>query len=130
MSSSKVIMLSGVYIILGVFTVNFNSLDSASFDSAISTMSTTQAEQLARTGLSLALAYMADDVGTYSYGEQTLSTMGGTVTYNADRPASFSSTQSQVVAVGTFNGKQVTMTALFQFYGGRWKIVRIYTESA
>ena len=130
MGTSKIIMLSGVYVILGVYVINFNSVDTTILDSALSTASTAQAEQLARTGLSLALAYMADNSATYSFSERSLSTMGGSVTYSADRPASLPASQSQVVAVGTFNGKQITMTAVFQYYGGRWKIARIYTESA
>jgi predicted RNA methylase len=130
MGTSKIIMLSGVYVILGVYLINFNSADNTMLDSALSTASTAQAEQLARTGLSLALVYMADNASTNSFSEKSLSTMGGTVAYSASRPAAFPASQSQVVSVGTVNGKQITMTAVFHYYGGRWKIARIFTQSA
>lgn len=130
MGSSKIIMLSGVYLILGFYTLSFNRVDEANFSTANSTASQMQAEQLARTGLSFALTYMADNSSINSFATRTFSTSnGGTITYSADRPSSFPLTQSQIVAVGTFNGKQVTMTAVFHYYGGRWKIARIHTAT-
>ncbi|MBI2429073.1 MAG: hypothetical protein HYV29_09815 [Ignavibacteriales bacterium] len=129
MGTSKIVMLSGVYVILGFYTISFNRADETNFSNALNATSTAQAEQLAQTGVSLALAYMADNASLYSFSTRSLSTMGGTVAYASSRPASFSATQSEVRATGTFNGKQVVMTAVFHYYGGRWKVLRVYTET-
>ncbi|MEW5799429.1 MAG: hypothetical protein AB1728_10540 [Bacteroidota bacterium] len=129
MGTSKIVMLSGVYVILGFYTISFNRADEINFTTAMNTASASQAEQLARTGVSLALAYMADNSSLTSFSTRTLSTMGGTVEYAASHPVSFPVTQSEVTATGTFNGKQVVMTAVFHYYGGRWKVLRVYTET-
>lgn len=124
-------MLSGVYLIIGFYSLSFNRVDEVNFSTANSIASQMQAEQMAHTGVSLALSYMADNSSISSFSTRSFtSSNGGTITYSASRPASFPSTQSQIVSVGTFNGKQVTMTAVFHYYGGRWKIARIYTRSA
>ncbi|MEW5799428.1 MAG: hypothetical protein AB1728_10535 [Bacteroidota bacterium] len=129
MGTSKIVMLSGVYIILGFYTISFNRADETNLSTALKSVSAAQAEQLARTGMSLALAYMADDPALYSFSTRSLTTMGGTVEYASSRPASFSATQSEVRATGTFNGNQVVMTAVFHYYGGRWKVLRVYTQT-
>ncbi len=129
MGTSKIVMLSGVYVILGFYTISFNRADETNFSTALNAASSAQAEQLARTGISLALAYMADNSSLYSFSTQSLSTMGGSVEYAASHPALFPATQSEVTTTGTFNGKQVVMTAVFHYYGGRWKVLRVYTET-
>ncbi|MBI2429074.1 MAG: hypothetical protein HYV29_09820 [Ignavibacteriales bacterium] len=129
MGTSKIVMLSGLYVILGFYTLSFNRVDETNYSTALNSTSIAQAEQLAQTGVSLALAYMADNSSLYSFSTRSLSTMGGTVAYASSRPASFPVTQSQVTATGTFNGKQVIMTAVFHYYGGRWKILKVYRET-
>lgn len=126
MGTSKIIMLSGIYTILGAYVIGFNSMDNTSFNSALAASSKAQAEQLARTGISLALNYMGSDNAMSTYSQKSLTTMGGTASYQASN-SGLPTTQSQVVCVGTYNGKTVTMTATFHYYGGRWKILRIYT---
>jgi len=128
--SSKIILLSGVYLILGFYTTSFQRVDENNFTSAIATSSKLQAEQYAQIGLSLALTTMANNSSMHSFSPRTFSTVGGIVTYSANRPAGFPLTQTQVVATGTYNSKHVTMTAVYHFYGGRWKILRIFTEAS
>lgn len=129
MGSSKIILLSGVYLILGFYTLSFQRVDENNFTSTITASSKMQAEQYAQIGLSLALTTMANNSSMYSFSPRTFSTAGGTVMYSASRPAGFPSTQTQVIAIGIHNGKQVTMTAVYHFYGNRWKILRVFTET-
>ncbi|MEW6062033.1 MAG: hypothetical protein AB1600_08855 [Bacteroidota bacterium] len=129
MGTSKAIMLSGVYVILGFYTISFNRVNETNFTNAVSVTSVNQAEHLAQTGLSLAQTYMGNNAVLYYFPARSLTTMGGTVTYNAERPASFPTTQTQVTATGMYNGKQVVMTAVFHYYGGRWKLLRVYTNT-
>lgn len=129
MGTSKAVMLSGVYVILGFYTMSFNQVNEANFSNAVRSASINQAEHLAQTGISLAQAYLGNNATLYSFPARSLTTMGGTVTYNAERPASFPITQTQVTATGVYNGKQVVMTAVFHYYGGRWKLLRVYTNT-
>ena len=129
MGTSKVILLSGIYLILGFYTVSFTAADESNFSSALTVASETQAEQLAKTGMSLALQRFANNLTMYTISSTTVTTMGGTVTYLASRPASFPLTQTQVIATGTYNGKQVQTTAVFHQYGGRWKLLRVMSQS-
>ncbi|MFA6456793.1 MAG: competence type IV pilus minor pilin ComGG [Bacteroidota bacterium] len=80
-----------------------------------------QAEQLARTGVSLAVTAMADNAAKSALGQQTVSFTNGTVTYQA---WIFSGTQSKITSTGTFNGKTVTMTAVVTFERNRWRVLR------
>jgi len=129
MGTSKVILLSGIYLILGFYTVSFTAADETNFSSALTVATETQAEQLAKTGVSLALQRFANNLTMYTIGSTTVTTMGGTVSYSASRPASFPLTQTQVIATGTYNGVQVQTTAVFHQYGGRWKLLRVMSQS-
>ena len=87
MGTSKISLISGVYIILGLYTFAFNNSDETVSKLAYTAGNQTQAEQLAKTGLSLALLklYSYNPSTNYSYtyfSTQNASSMGGSVTYN------------------------------------------------
>lgn len=128
MGSSKVILLSGVYLILGFYTLSFNSTNEANFSNALSVASSLQTEQLARTGLALSLQKLGNNPAVYSFAEETLQMNNGTITYQANRPVGFPATQTQVVSTALFNNQEVTMTAVYHFQNGRWKILKVYTS--
>jgi hypothetical protein len=125
MGTSKIIMLSGIYMILGMYTVSFNSADGASFDLAAKTATTVQAEQIARTGISLALAKMANTPSSATSNTINVSVMGGTV--NCTVPAFNSGSQYLITSTGIFNGKNVVVKAVFVYTNNRWRVNRIYT---
>jgi hypothetical protein len=129
MGSSKVIVLSALYLMLGFYSSSFNAADESNFSSALTTATETQAEQLSKTGVSLALQRFANNLAMTSIGTTTVATMGGSVTYSASQPASFPSTQTMVVATGTYEGKTIETTAVLHQYGGRWKILRVYSKT-
>jgi len=128
MGTSKVILLSGIYLILGFYTVSFTAADETNFSSALNVATESQAEQLAKTGVSLALQRFANNLAMTSIGTTNVSTMGGAVVYSASQPVSFPATQTQVVSAGTYNGVTVQTTAVLHQYGGRWKVLRVYSK--
>ena len=126
MGTSKIIMLSGVYLVLGMYTLSFSEADKANSTQAATVASSIQAEQLARTGVSLAMTKMGTNSAMFSYSDQSSSVMNGTVVYSASRPAGFPASQSQITSTGTFNGKTLTITAVCSYDRGRWRIVRLF----
>ncbi|MCK9407499.1 MAG: hypothetical protein WCX28_13485 [Bacteriovoracaceae bacterium] len=121
MGSSKIIMLSGVYLILGFYTVSFYQAERTNSITVEAVANTVQAEQLARTGISLALSKMGDKYSTPNFSEN-VTMSGGTIEYSAVRLGS----QSTITSTATFNSREISMTALFTFDRGRWRITRIY----
>src|SRR5512140_134998 len=101
MGSSKIIMLSGVYLIFGFYTVAFNHADESMFKSSMKAATLVQSEQLAQTGLSLASGFMANDVNHYTFSTRTFVSGNDTVRYSATRPASFPASQTQVTSVAS-----------------------------
>ncbi|MEI7906089.1 MAG: hypothetical protein WCI84_01900 [Bacteroidota bacterium] len=136
MGSSKVIMLSGVYLIFGFYTVAFNNADESMFKTSTKTAALAQEEQMAQTGLSLASGYMSNDPSRNVFATRTFVSGNNTVRYSATHPASFPVSQTQVTSVasrstvvgGVVKETQVvTQTAVYQFHNGRWKQVRVFT---
>jgi len=120
---SQVTLLTGVLIVLGLYVVKFSANDGSAFNSALSVASTSQAEQLAKSGSAIALARFADRLTIYYLDKTVVSTMGGTITYSAITSPSNPS-QRLVTSIGTYNGIEVKSTAVLYYYGGRWKVLR------
>ena len=122
MGSSKIIMLTGVYLMLGMYTVSFDAAHQSNFDLAASTATAVQAEQIARTGISLAMTKMGASSATNSFSDNTASLLNGTVTYSAIG----NSSQSEITSTSTYNGKTVVVKATFVYYHNRWRVSRLY----
>jgi len=125
MGTSKIVMLSGIYLILGMYTVGFTSADRNNSSIAESVANSIQAEQIARTGISLAMTKMGGSSSINSYTDQNASVMNGSVVYSAS-PAGLPASQSQVTSTGTFSGKTVTIKAVFSYERNRWRVIRMY----
>ena len=121
MGSSKIIMLSGIYMILGMYSVSFDAAHQSNFDLASKTASSIQAEQIARTGIALAMTRMGGNSSVYSY-SSSASVLNGTVNYSATG----NSSQSQITSTASFNGKTVVVKATVVYYHNRWRISRLY----
>ncbi len=126
MGTSKVIMLTGTYLILGMYTISFGVADESNFQLSTNTANTIQAEQIARTGIALAMTKMGSNSLMNSYSGTTAIVMSGNVVYSAS-PTGLPASQSQITSTGTFNGKTVTMKAVFSYDRNRWRIIRMYT---
>ena len=121
MGTSKIIMLSGIYLILGFYTVGFGVADESNFALATQVATQVQAEQIARTGISLALANMAN-VNTKNTFSNSAIVLNGNATYTAIGNTS----QSVITSIGLFNKKSVTVKAVVVYSNNRWRISRIY----
>lgn len=116
-------MLSGVYLIVGFYTVSFYQADVLNSSTVEAVANNVQAEQLARSGVSLAMAAMADDGAMTSFAEQSVNASNGTIEYKAE---ALTATTSKITSTGTFNGKTVTVTAVFNYNDGRWRYQQVY----
>ncbi len=123
MGTSKVIMLSGIYLILGMYTISFGVADETNFQLSANTANAIQAEQIARTGISLAMTTMGGNSSTHINSGITASVMGGSVTYIG---SSISASQDQITSTATYNGKTVVVKAVFSYDRNRWRIIRMY----
>ena len=141
MGTSRVILLSGVYLIFGFYIEAFSNVDETMFKSTVRTATMSQSEELAATGLSLAKGYMADQSSRYVFATRTYVNGKDTVRYSASRPAGFPSSQTLVTSTAshytTVNesgvnivkvARSVTQAAIFQYHNNRWKQVRVYTS--
>lgn len=137
MGSSKIIMLSGIYLIFGFYIVAFNNADNSMFKSSLKTATLAQEEQFALTGLSLAKTYMGSNASRYTFPTRTFVSGSDTVRYSAAQPVGYPASQTQVTSVashatvvgGTVKVmREVTQTAVYQFHNGRWKQMRVFTE--
>jgi hypothetical protein len=114
-------MLSGVYLILGFYTVSFYQADRTNSISVVAAANSVQAEQLARTGISMALAKMGNNASIPSFTEAS-SMSDGTISYTA----AVSGTKTNITSTATFNGRSISMKAVFTFYNGRWRLTQTY----
>ena len=133
MGTSKISLLSCVYVILGLYTFAFNNSEETTSKLAYTAGNQTQAEQLAKAGLSLGLLKLYNYSPSTNYNNtyfstQNGSTMGGTVTYKASVQLGLSSDERQVVATGTIGTTTVTVTAIVHYVSGRWSIERTYLQ--
>ncbi len=140
MGTAKVIFLSGLYIILGVYTVGFNKANDAVRSVANSGATFNQADQIARTGLQYAVRDLGTSMPTTMPAMHNASMMGGTAAYTTDvngLPAN----QVRITASGTYNGQTVTtMTIVKLMYmqpesGAKkrwnsWQVVQVGMNSA
>jgi hypothetical protein len=122
MGSTKIIMLSGIYMILGMYSASFDVAHQSNFDLASKTATFIQAEQIARTGISLAMTKMGANPLAHTYTNISASVLNGSVTYSATGTAS----QSEITSTATFNDKTVVVKATFVFYNNRWRVSRLF----
>ncbi len=141
MGTSKVILLSGVYLIFGFYIEAFTNVDETMYKSTIRTATLSQSEELAATGLALAKGYMADQSSRYVFATKTYVNGKDTVRYSASRPAGYPTSQTLVTSTAshyttvTEGGvptikvrRQVVQSAVFQYHNNRWKQVRVFTS--
>ncbi|MDD8017352.1 MAG: hypothetical protein PHP42_03150 [Bacteroidota bacterium] len=126
MGTSKIAAISGVYIILGLYSLGFNSTDESTSKAAYETANTVQAEHIARAGLSMALVSMGGNQ-TVGSSASSLSMMGGTVTYTVSTP--LPSSERQITSTATLNTSKVTVTAIVNYDKNRWRIERVFTQT-
>ena len=125
MGTSKIVMGAGVYVIIGLYAVGFNAADQAVYSVGRSQAYHDQARQIAYVGMKFAIGDMGSN-SSPAFPSGTVNLIGGTVAYTSDRPAGFATSQMRLTAVGTYNGYQVTISAVLQYTGVKWVTQRVY----
>lgn len=114
-------MLSGIYLILGMYAVSFDVAHQSNFDLASKNAVAVQAEQIARTGVALAMTRMGGSSTIHTF-SSSATVLNGTVIYSAVG----NSSQSIITSTSTFNGTTVVVKAVFVYYHNRWRVNRLY----
>ena len=127
MGTSKVIIGLGAYVMIGMYALLFTSTDQAIYNVAQSQAFHDDARQISNAGVKFALGDVGGNSGA-AFPSSTVGFNGGSVTYVGDRPSGLTGTQMRVTSTGTYNGFQVTMVAILQYYGVKWTLQRIYQQ--
>ena len=125
MGTSKVIIGIGIYTMIGLYAMAFNTADQAVLSVGQSQSYHDQARQFANAGIKFAIG----DAGSYlspALGTTNVSIGSGTVSYTCDRPAGVSGSQMRITSIGIYNTYQVTMIAILQYNGVKWTLQRVY----
>jgi len=125
--TSKIVAGAGIYVIIGLYALGFNTADEAVYNVGRSQAFHDQARQIAYVGMRFATGDMgSSSLAALPSGNVTL--IGGTVAYTGDRPAGLSASQVRVTSVGTYNGFIVTIVAILQFNGVKWVTQKVYQK--
>lgn len=139
MGASKVVFLSGLYIIIGLYATGIRKADSNVRQVAEFSATRDQATEIAKTGVQFVINDLAThEGGGYKPSASNLTVGDGTVTYQVtDRNA----TVANMTSTGTLNGREATLVAQIQYVGtktlkvkgkdlrwDRWKIVKMYVQ--
>ena len=126
MGTSRIIFASGVFVIIGMYSLSFQTADKATSAVALAQAYHGQAEQNALAGVKFATVDMGNHQNLLP--SSTVNLMGGSVNYSTAKitPAT-PYTKVKVTATGTYGGHSITYLATAEFGPYSWKVTRIYT---
>ncbi|HTR82200.1 MAG TPA: hypothetical protein VMM58_11280 [Bacteroidota bacterium] len=127
MGTSKVMIGLGVYAVIGLYALAFNTADQTVLNVGQSQAYHDQARQIANVGVKFAIGDAGSST-TPTLAATSVSVMNGNVTYTTDRPAGVSAAQMRVTSVGTYNSFSVTMVAILYYNGTKWILQRVYQQ--
>lgn len=128
MGTSKVIIGLGIYAVIGLYALAFNTADLSVSNASQSQAYHDQARQIANVGVKFAIGD-AGAVTSPSLSTTTVNLMSGSVTYVTDRPAGVAANQMRVTSTGTYGTSptySVTMVAILYYNGTKWTLQRVY----
>ena len=125
MGTSKVVIGLGVYAVIGLYALAFNTADMSVSNASQSQAYHDQARQIANVGVKFALGD-AGGATSPTLSTTTVGLMSGSVTYTTDRPAGVASNQMRVTSTGSYNTYAVTMVAILYYNGTKWTLQRVY----
>jgi hypothetical protein len=124
MGMSKVILASGVFVIVGMYSLSFRAADNATSVVALAQAIHSQTEQIALAGTKFAAVDLGGSASIPTIlPSGSVNLMGGTVSYRTDP---LPSSKLKVTSVGTYGGHSVTYLATVEFVSPRWQVKRIY----
>ena len=127
MGTSKIVAGAGVYVIIGLYALGFNSADQAVYSVGRSEAYHDQARQIANVGMRFAMGDMGSSSNP-ALPSGNISLIGGSVSYTGDRPAGLTASQVRVTSQSTYNGYHVTIVAILQWNGVKWNVQRVYQQ--
>ena len=127
MGTSRIIFASGVFVIIGMYSLSFQTADKATSAVALAQAYHGQAEQIALAGAKFASVDLGSNPTPAVFPSSSVNLMGGNVSYQGDRPAGMPSSKMRITTVGTYGGHSITYIATVEFISPRWKVQRIYT---
>jgi len=125
--TSKIVAGAGVYVIIGLYALGFNSADQAVYSVGRSEAYHDQARQIANVGMRFAMGDMGSSSNP-ALPSGNISLIGGSVSYTGDRPAGLTASQVRVTSQSTYNGYHVTIVAILQWNGVKWNVQRVYQQ--
>ncbi|HWP82417.1 MAG TPA: hypothetical protein VNN76_07160 [Bacteroidota bacterium] len=137
MGSSRMILLSGVYAMLGLYTVGIREADVKQYKIAATHADQVQAEEIAKMGVQLCIYDLGLSKPSALPFLWNKSVAGGSLTYYSN-DSGLASDQVRIISIGTFNGHKVTRVAIVKLiatYTGstkkkkwnKWETERVYT---
>ena len=127
MGTSKIVAGAGVYVIIGLYALGFNSADQAVYNVGRTEAYHDQARQIANVGMRFAMGDMGSS-STPALPSGNVNLIGGSVSYTGDRPAGLTASQVRVTSQSTYNGFHVTIVAILQWTGVKWTVQRVYQQ--
>jgi hypothetical protein len=126
--TSKIVLLTGVYLIIGLYSLAFNRTDESVNRVTIAEALTNQTEQIAMAGIRMGLTESLPVIGGSTFSTRTANVFQGQVSYRGDVPSTLGATESRITSTGTLNGHSVTVVAIINLYHGHWKVTRTFTQ--
>ena len=127
MGTSKIVAGAGLYVIIGLYALGFNTADQAVYNVGRSEAFHDQARQIAYIGMRFAMGDMGSN-SLAAFPSGNVSLIGGSVAYTGDRPAGVAASQVRVTSVGTYNGYTVTIVAILWYNGVKWVTQKVYQK--
>ena len=119
----KIVMLSGLYIIFGMYILAFNRADESMFQTSMHLVNTVQAEQLVNTGIAIGLGDMGNNALEPNHSATVKNLGDGSVTYTITRTG----TTATIFATSTYYGITQSATCYVNYDRGRWRKIRTYS---
>ena len=119
----------GIYAVIGLYAMAFNTADLAVNSSSQAQAYHDQARVMANVGVKFAIGD-AGAATSPTLASSTVSLLGGSVTYTTDRPAGVASNQMRVTSTSSYTvssvNYSVTMVAILYYNGAKWTLQRVY----
>jgi hypothetical protein len=124
---AKVIFASGIFVMIGIYSLSLQIADEASFRVAKGQALHNQAVQIALAGLEFART----EAGKFQYPATlpsgTVDLLGGTTTYATNR---LSATRLRVTSTGTFSDHQIVYVSVLNWQDPRWNVTSTYLQAS
>lgn len=125
MGTSKVIIGLGVYAMIGLYAMAFNTADLSVSNVSQAQAYHDQARQIASVGVKFAIG----DAGASTspaFSNTTVNLMNGSVSYVTDHSGGVAWNQMRVTSTGSYNNYSVTLVAILYYNGTKWTLQRVY----